>query len=189
MLVAAHSNGLPELAAGMKALPDSRTSFAHTQALWRFLRNDKVTAQALAMPLMHGAREAIDSSCDNVVLIAHDWSRLNYNTHSAKTDRLKMTHATDVGYELQSSLAIADREGAPLAPVAQNLITGNKILSTYDPKPTPDDTHLDELSKRMAWLETQELGKPRVHIIDREADSVDHLRQWSKAGWRWLISS
>lgn len=29
--------------------------------------------------------------------------------------------------------------------------------------------------------------KPLVHIIDREADSVGHLRQWDQVGCHWLV--
>lgn len=198
MLVAAHCNGLPELAAGMKALPDTAASFSHTQALWRFLRNERVTPALLGQPLVVAAREGIKESCRDFALVAHDWSRLNYNSHSGKRDRLKMTHKTDVGYDLQTSLVMGDCLGEPLSPVAQNLVTAKAALSTYRPgadqpagktsspvaKPVP---HLDELSERIGWLEAQHLGKPLVHLIDREADSVGHLRQWSAAGWYWLI--
>jgi hypothetical protein len=191
-LVAAHCNGLPELAAGMKALPDTAKSFSHTQALWRFLANERVGLAQLGAPLIAAAREGIAEHCQDYALVAHDWSRLNYNTHQSKSDRLRMTHATDVGYELQSSLMIGDQDGQPLSPVAQNLATATCLLSTYrtdkpGARPAQKLTHLDELSERLRWLDAQKLGKPLVHIIDREADSVDHMRQWSAAGHHWLI--
>jgi hypothetical protein len=31
------------------------------------------------------------------------------------------------------------------------------------------------------------LGKPLVHVIDREADSVDHYRQWSRRGHAFVV--
>lgn len=187
MLVAAHCNSLPELAAGMKALPDTAASFSHTQALWRFLRNERVTPARLNAPLLVAAREAVADGCERYALTVHDWSRLNYNTHSSKCDRLQMTHETDLGYELQTSLLIGDGLGQPLSPVAQNLVTAQGVLSTYASPGAKAQAHLDELTERMRWLEGQNLGKPLVHIVDREADSVDHLRQWSAAGWHWLI--
>lgn len=36
----------------MKALPDANKSFAHTQALWRFLKNARVTPTELNAPLL-----------------------------------------------------------------------------------------------------------------------------------------
>ena len=175
----------------MKALPDSKTSFAHTQALWRFLHNDSVTPSALAQPLLTGAQEAIHACCQHYTLVAHDWSRLNYHRHTSKSDRHQMTHATDVGYELQSSLLIGDQHGEPLAPVAHNLRTGPCTLSTYRPAYKTPLAHLDELSERMNWLSQQpaltQTQKPLVHLVDREADSVRHLRDWSAQGHLWLI--
>jgi hypothetical protein len=186
-LVMAHSNIVSELAAGMKALPDTGTSFAHTQALWRFLANDRVSAQALSGPLLATARAEVPEHCDRYALAAHDWSRLNFGGHSGKKDRLQMTHETDIGYELQSSLLVSDRDGAPLVAPAQNLVTAAGILSSRGDAIVPSQPHLDELSERMEWLEQQDFGKPLVHIVDREADSVAHLRRWSDAGWYWLV--
>lgn len=39
----------------------------------------------------------------------------------------------------------------------------------------------------MDWIEQQGLTKRLVHMVDREADSVDHLRQWSRQGHLWLV--
>ena len=43
------------------------------------------------------------------------------------------------------------------------------------------------MSERIEWIEQQQLSKWLVHIIDREADSVDHLRRWSQHGHYWLV--
>ena len=37
------------------------------------------------------------------------------------------------------------------------------------------------------YLEQQRFEKPLVHIIDREGDSVGHIRQWQSAGSHWLV--
>lgn len=186
-LVAAHSNAVPELAAGLKALPNGTQSFAHTQGLWRFLANEQVTPQGLITPVLAAARASVQEACEDYALVAHDWSRLNYHRHDSKRDRVQMTHATDVGYELQSSLLIGDRGGDPLGAVAQNLVTAQGVWSTYQPGCQPPLPHLDELSGRLQWLQGQGLGKALVHIVDREADSVGHLRHWSAQQWHWLI--
>jgi len=41
-----------------------------------------------------------------------------------------VTHETDVGYDLQSSLMVSDRTGLPLAPVAQRLVSADGIPVT-----------------------------------------------------------
>lgn len=187
-LVAAHSNCTQKLAAGVKAMPDGNKAFAHTQALWRFLANERITPVELSAPLWGVAREEARDGCDRHVLCAHDWSRINYGTHTSKKERLQMSHATDVGYELQSSLLVSDRDGAPLVAPVQNLVTATGVWQSRAAQIQPDDRpHLDELTERMAHLEAGGLGKPLVHIVDREADSVAHLRTWSRHGWQWLV--
>ena len=91
-LVMSHSNVTTELAAGMKALPDGGQSFSQTQALWRFLANDNVSFEVLSEPLLEMAHSAVKSHCDEYALAVHDWSRINYNGHASKTDRLQMSH-------------------------------------------------------------------------------------------------
>lgn len=186
-LVMGHSNGLPALAAGMKALPRSDKAFAQTQALWRFLSNDRVKPVDLVKPLLALAHEGCRDDCDNYALVMHDWSRLNYMHHHSKADRLQMTHRGDIGYELQSSLLVTDREGAPICTPAQNLATDTGVLSTRTESELEHVKHLDELTDRIDWLEQQKFAKPLVHIVDREADSVAHMRRWQSEGWHWLL--
>lgn len=171
----------------MKALPDDRQSFAQTQGLWRFLANARVTPGVLAAPMLALVQEEVAVACEDVLLATHDWCRINYHGHHGKRDRLRMTHDSDVGFELQSSVMVGDRAGDPLGAAVQNLATGQGVWSTYRTELQPHIPHLDELSLRMQWLEQQDWGKPLVHLVDREADSVDHLRQWSTAGHQWLI--
>lgn len=183
----AHSNSLSDLSAGMKALPNGTQSVAHTQALWRFLANERTTPDVLIEPVLAQARDWVSECCDDYALVAHDWSRLNFNKHASKTDRVTMTHATDVGYELQSSVLISDRYGAPLGALAQNLVMQEGVWSTYRAKCQQVQPHLDELSERINWLEEAKLNKPLVHIVDREADSIAHLRAWHDAKQRFVV--
>lgn len=186
-LVMGHSNGLPALAAGMKALPRADKAFAQTQALWRFLSNDRIKPVDLVKPLLALAHEGCHEGCDDYALVMHDWSRLNYMHHHSKVDRLQMTHRGDIGYELQSSLLVTDRDGAPICTPAQNLATKDGVLSTRAEKMLASEKHLDELTGRIDWLEQQKFAKPLVHIVDREADSVAHMRRWQAEGWNWLL--
>ncbi len=182
-----HSNCVHPLAAGMKALPSGDKAFAHTQGLWRFLGNERVTPADLGAPLLELARAGVVEGCDEYALAVHDWSRLNYNSHSRKQDRLQMTHATDVGYELQSTVLVADRDGAPLGAPVQNLRTAQGVWSSRNREMVEPEAHLDELTQRMDWLDTQAFAKPLVHLVDREADSVFHQRQWSARNRLWLV--
>jgi hypothetical protein len=51
----------------------------------------------------------------------------------------------------------------------------------------PALSNLDELEPTMKFVERQRLGKPLVHMVDAEADSVNHYRQWSKDATRLFV--
>ena len=184
----AHSNSTTSLSAGIKALANETRAFAHTQALWRFLNNKEVTPQRLSEPLLASCHIATEQSEGDYALCVHDWSRIQYGSHTRKKDRLQMTHVTDIGYELQSSLLVQAQDGLPLSVVAQNLVSAEGSWQSRRSVIQPDDqTHLDELSERIDWIEQQGFARRLVHIVDREADSVNHLRQWSRQGHYWLV--
>ena len=181
------ANAVPSLTAAVKLLPSGCSSLADTQALWRFLNNPRVKPMDLSQPLLSMARQGIADSCDDYALAVHDWSRVNYRTHDSKRDRVRMTHELDVGYELQSSVLVSDRDGSPICAPVQNLRTAKGLLSSRVDGALPDRAHLDELNERVAWLEQQTLGRTLMHVVDREGDSIAHLRQWSQAGSLWLV--
>jgi hypothetical protein len=183
-----HLNSSEPLSAGLKALPDKVGSFASTQAAWRFYANESVTLAKLQEPLTAAAHEGVADHCDEYALCVHDWSRLSYK-HRNKPDTYAITHATDIGYDLQTSLLVSDRDGQPLAPVAQRLVSADGSHATYGgASPGPQAKgHLDEVSDCIAHLEGQGFAKPLVHLIDREGDSAGHIRRWDAAGSLWLV--
>jgi hypothetical protein len=190
-LVTEHLNATDTLSAGLRALPDKNTSFASTQAAWRFYKNDRVTLTKLHEPLLIAAHEGIATHCSEYALCVHDWSRLNYRKHASKLDKYQITHETDVGYDLQSSIILSDQTGQPIAPVAQRLVTANGSYATYQEREfsVTVENHLDEVTHCIDQLEQQNFAKPLVHIIDREADSIGHIRQWEANNCLWLTRS
>lgn len=187
-LVHEHMNASERLSAGLKALPNKNSSFASTQAAWRFYGNESVSLQVLQEPLTAAAHEGIAQHCSAYALCVHDWSHLNYK-HVNKLDTYAITHENDVGYDLQTSLIVSDQTGQPLAPVAQRLVSAEGSYATYrEAKPRlPVKDHLDEVSDSIGHLEGQEFAKPLVHILDREGDSVAHIRRWDAAAYLWLV--
>jgi hypothetical protein len=179
-LVKEHAHVSQRIAAGLSALAGPGTSFASTQAAWRFFHNPAVTLPALAQPLLQAAQAAVPAACEQYALVLHDWSQLNYNAHTRKTDRLQRSHGRDCGYELQTALLVGDRAGQPLAPLCQNVVSLAGVHTTRAATVLPRQARLDELTGRMDYLAGLNLPKPLVHIIDREADSVGHYRQWQR---------
>jgi hypothetical protein len=179
-LVQEHLRISQSVAAGLKALPGTTTSFASTQAAWRFYHNQRVSLPALAQPLIAQGRTALAEVGAEYALVVHDWSHLNYDRHTRKADRFGSVREHRQGYELQSALLVSDRDGAPLAPLYQNLCSAEGLHSTRGPDALPPATHLDELRARWAHLDSLALGRPLVHIVDREGDSLGHYRQWQE---------
>jgi hypothetical protein len=185
-LFLAHLSTAEKLAAGFHANPAVTSSFAATQGAWRFFNNPAVTLAALAVPLWDCARRDIPVACDQWVLVALDWSNLRFNSHHEKAHRKELTRRNDLGYELLTALAISDRDGAVLAPLCLELTAANGVHSTRSPQPLESGSPLDGLRPVMDHLVT-ELGagpasRPMVFIIDREADSVAHYRDWDLGG-------
>jgi hypothetical protein len=186
-LVRAHVK-LGNLSAAGPAIPAGQLS-AHTatQATWRFLNNERVTLSALVHPLREAGRVATSQSGSLFVLVVHDWCKLDFKTHTSKSDVIELTHENDVGYDLTTSLLIDAGMGAPLAPIQMHLATAKQVHSTAIDPPSRDDHHLEQLLPTMNEIAGWRLPRRSVHIIDREADSLGHFRQWTAAGHLFLV--
>lgn len=183
MLVESHLRAVNQLAAGVARLPSAASAFAATQGAWRFLNNERVTFPALVEPLREAAREQAASA--EFLLLVHDWCKLGYDDAS-KRDLVQLTHSDDVGYELATALLVRGDNGRPLAPMEMHMRTANGMLSTREGASLPLP-HLEQVLPTMQASRTWNLPQPVVHVIDREADSVDHYRQWDADGHQFLI--
>ena len=186
-LVAEHLSPAQRLASGLKALPDGGNAFAAAQAAWRFYENPRVGLRGLAAPLIAEGRRAVEQDCDQWVLVVHDWSSVTYPTHSSKTDRVSVGRSSDLGYGLQTTLLVSDRAGSPLAPISLGLRAAGGVHCSRLGCVREPLSNLDELAPAMDFVEQQGLSKPAVHIIDAEADSVTHYREWSRRPQRYFL--
>jgi hypothetical protein len=166
-------------AGGMKP-----ASFA--QKLWRFCIDPRVEESALIEPMHETVRQEVAEN-PGVLLAIHDWSTLSFGGHPSKTDRATLTHAHDVGYDLATVLMVRGNDGAPIAPVVVSLTTADGVLSTRDDAPATDIPHIDQIRGNMRYVRDLGFGATVVHVIDREADSVDHWRQWTSDGHLALV--
>lgn len=188
MMVESHSQACQAVASGIHAVPEVSASFAAAQGAYRFLNNERVTLRALAKPLIEVARTEVAAACNQWCLVVHDWSQLMYAEHSAKQDRVKLSsRRVPEGYELFTQLAVSDQDGSPLAPIAMNLRAADGVHSTRTPRLLAPLSPLDEIAPAMEHVEQLALGKPLVHLVDAEADSVAHYREWSTAEGRFFL--
>jgi Transposase DDE domain len=184
-LVQEHLHASQALTPGASVLPGAASALACTQAAWRFYSNANVSPGALMEPILGHASKALEQDCQHYGLVADDWSCLAYNDHASKEDRVPLKNNKHRGYELQTSLLLSDRDGHPIAPLAQDLRAQPGLYSTRCQEVLRPAKHLDDLTQRMEHLESLGLKRPLVHIVDREADSVGHYRQWHQR--RFLV--
>jgi hypothetical protein len=160
------------------------SSFA--QKLYRFCDNPRVREAALIEPLHEVIRREV-AGHRGVLLAVHDWSTLSFGGHPSKADRATLTHAHDVGYDLATVLMVRGDDGAPVAPASVSLTTADAVHSTREQAPAADLCHIDQVLPAMRYVRGLGLGATLVHVIDREADSVNHWRQWAADGHRAVV--
>lgn len=187
IMVLAHLHAAQRLASGVSALPEATHALSATQAAYRFLHNPHIRLRDLAVPLLKAAHTAVADTCDEHVLVIHDWSQVPYRKHRKKADRLTMSVPCDLGYKLQAALAVSDRDGAPLAPVLMRLYAADGVHTSEGGPAWLPGCPLDEVSPAMAFVERQKFSKQVVHILDAEGDSVGHLRQWNREPHRRFL--
>lgn len=187
-LATSHLQASQAVASGIHAIGQASATLAATKGAYRFLNNPRVSLGALALPLLEAARQAVGEACDHHALVVHDWSQLMYDEHTKKKNRIALSsRRVPEGYELQAALLISDRDGSPLAPLTLSLRAEDGVHCSRTSWVRRAESPLDELLPSMGYVEQQALGRPLVHIIDAEADSVGHFREWNKAGHRFLV--
>jgi hypothetical protein len=176
---------VPSLAAGIASLPSTSSSYAATQAAWRFFNNDRIGLPALVEPLREAARDRVTQVRSPFVLLVHDWSKLAC-PHANKRDRVRLSHEHDVGYDLTTALLVSPDDGSPLAPMEIHLRTAEGVHSTRE-SASRHRPHLEQILPTMTASLAWHLPRPIVHVIDREADSVDHFRRWDRHKQHFLV--
>jgi hypothetical protein len=77
--------------------------------------------------------------------------------------------------------------GHELRNLGQQLRAAKGVYSSRSTRVQPVPSQLDALAPTMRFVQRLKLSKPTVHIIDREADSVAHYRQWSRRKRLFLV--
>jgi hypothetical protein len=177
-LVQEHAGHAHAVASGPRLLPEPNTPQAGAMAAWRFYLNPRTTFTRLAQPLLQAGCEAASRHCHDFALVDVDWAKLHFFHHPSKVDRTQIGKRTEIGYKLLSALLISDQDGQPLAPLCQELLTAEGVLSSRFDEPQRFGTALDDLAPLMAFVRDLPLGRRPVFIIDAEGDSIYHWRDW-----------
>jgi hypothetical protein len=185
LLVQEHTGHAQATAAGPRPLPGRAQAKAHAQASWRFFHNRRLDLPQLMQPLLEVAQQQAQSACAHYGLVVHDWSGLDYSSHTAKKDRIPLQAGT--GYELYTALLLGDRAGQPLAPLRLRLRSRDGVYDSARRRRQTPTVHLDDLTALLGPLRALGLPRPLVHLIDAEGDSVYHLRRWQRDGHLFLV--
>jgi hypothetical protein len=188
-LVLEHLQVADPLTAGIHALavPGLADGFAAVLGAHRFLYNAHVRLPCLAEPLQQVAQHWRQQAPQAWALLVHDWSTLKYPHHRRKTDQARLSHAQDRGYELTTLLLVDGRQGDPITPVHLHLRSARAVHSTRLHAPKRNAFRVDDVLASMDAVAEQPLGPRVAHIIDREADSLAHYRDWHAAGHCFLV--
>lgn len=186
-LVRQHLHGGHPLATAPRAPLAKASAQAAAQAAWRFLKNRRVSPAKLAAPLHHFARAAYAGPTRPYALAVHDWSFPTYPSHPSKGDQTLLGHTPGRGYELAAVLLVDTAAGDPVVPLELRLRAEGAVASRRDPAPDADAARLDLVRASMDAAAGLRLRCRLVHVIDAEADSVWHFRDWHRAGHQFLV--
>src|SRR5512132_206569 len=202
--VATVSRPQPKRRSAWRALPpqSSVATSARNNRRWypvRRLAPDRIKASRRSTESSMGMAQPDDETVIAQLEVSHHWTGQDspvrgrfpltgrLSDHASKRDRAVLSSATDLGYELLTALVLSDRDGAPIAPVCQQVRSARGVHSSRSARVQPVPSQLDALAPTMRFVQRLKLGKPTVHIIDREADSVAHYRQWSRHQRRFVV--
>jgi hypothetical protein len=133
------------------------------------------------------ARSEVPRTCEQYVLVVHDWTPLSFGDHPSKKDRVPFSKQAPEGYDVQSALAVSDQDGLPIAPLMMCLRAADGVHCSRSRSLRAPLSQLDELEPAMDFVDEQRLGRPAIHVIDAEADSVAHYRFWSATPQRHYL--
>jgi hypothetical protein len=187
VLLKQHLSPAQSAAAGLRQIPKVGSGFAAAQAAWRFYVNERTDLPSLSAPILAHATESVARHCAQYALVPLDWSPLHYTNHESKADRITLYNKNDFGYLLHAGLALSEIDGTPLAPLYLGVEAADGLYCTHSATPVPCGDNLDHALTMMAVIRALQLSKEPVFIIDREGDSLWHLRQIAQREDRFII--
>ena len=185
-LVKQHMSTAKGVAAGLRIPPQAEASTAASLAAYRFYNNQRIDLVTTFEPILSQLKATV-SQCKQWAIVLHDWSPLHYGGHKSKKDRVVLCAKNDFGYMLQAAILVSDRDGAPLQPLYLGVEASDGVHSTRRESVLPRRSQMDELNRTMGYIESLEIDKQIVHIIDREADSRVHLRRFERCERKFII--
>lgn len=173
------------------SFPEACASDAEVEALYRFLRNPRVTWAGLLAPHVTATRARCAAL--GTVLVLHDTTDLVFPGEASRTGLTRLGPARH-GFWLHTALAVAATDDhTPLGLV--HLAPFVRPVRAPDAAPKRDRVRFQDPGKESRYwragvtaVQAGLAADTRVlHVMDREADSYESLAAWVDADARFVV--
>jgi IS4 transposase len=171
-----------------RGFPGACETEAESEALYRFLRNPRVTPEAVIAP--HLVATAARCAAAGEVLVIHDTTDMVFPGAAPRQDLTPLGPGRQ-GFWVHASIAVsADGQRAPLGVVALQSYARPRAPRRW---PTNRARFTAPTKESRRWLDgvratrTRLAATPVIHLMDREADSYELLAALIEAGERFVI--
>jgi hypothetical protein len=169
-----------------RSFPRATGDEAELEATYRFLGNEKVTAEAILAPHVRATLQRCEAS--GPVFVAHDSTEFSFN--GEREDLGRLSSDTTHGFLAHVALAVSGKKRVPLG------VLGFQSLFRERGERRPRHGERRPLEERESrrWLElveqVEEAGAGRldaIHVMDREADVYELLARFHEKGRRFIV--
>lgn len=171
-----------------KGFPGAMGSVAATEALYRFLSNDRVTPEKILEPHFRGTVDRIVRASGAVII--HDTSTFCFVGESERQGLCDITRDKQ-GFYGHLALAVAsDEPNQPLGVIANETFTRTRTKGRRLSRDIVDDPDRESLRwlKNVKSVEDRIGGRARpIHVMDRQADFYELFDFMHAHGYRFAI--
>lgn len=170
------------------SFPSAAGNDAELEATYRFLNNERVTAEAILAP--HQRETIRRARASSAVVVAHDTTEFNFGK-TPRRDLGRVGQGKSFGFYAHVALAVeADAYRTPLgvAGLGIHRRTGGKGRRGHKALQSSRDNEFHRWRRVLA--QARELLEPEVsavHVMDREADSYAFMAELSDAKVRFVV--
>jgi hypothetical protein len=163
--------------------PEACGSESETEALYRFLRNERVSLPAVIEP--HLAATAARCHAVGEVLVIHDTTEVSFGGEAARTGLTRQS-ARRQGFGVHVALAVSsDTLHLPLGLLAVTTLVRSPQRRAGGPRPDKESQRWDAGVR--ATRRRCDAAVAAIHVMDREGDSYQLFADLMARGDRFIV--
>lgn len=175
-----------------RPFPQALATEAELEGLYRFLSNEKVTAEKLLTPHVDATMERM--AAEDVTLVVHDNTEFRFGGERGRSD-LGKVGPTGCGFFAHFALAVAPASRDPLGVLAIDswVRTGESPTQARKRNPKQYKALRAGMSEQDRWFEMVQRvearvdGLPVLHVMDSEADDYALLSNLQRFNRRHVL--